>query len=137
MQLLRINTQPTKQDLRVFAAVWMVFFSGIGAIAWHKGNHTWAAVAWTASLSVSLPGLAFPRSIRAIYLLSIYVTYPFGIVSSYAILAVVYYLLFVPIGVIQRLFGRDPLNRKFDPKLESYWVPSTGRTDSESYFHQY
>ena len=29
----------------------------------------------------------------------------------------------VPIGLLMRLFGKDPLNLRFDPAATSYWIP--------------
>lgn len=38
------------------------------------------------------------------------------------ILGLVYVTSVVPVGLAMRLLGKDPLNRAFDPGLDSYWV---------------
>ena len=49
----------------------------------------------------------------------------FGLVTSWIItrflLLVIFYSLFTPLGLIIRLLGRDPLDRKIDRGKESYW----------------
>ena len=47
-------------------------------------------------------------------------------VSTRIILAVVYFLVLTPIGVIKRLFGWDPLHRRASSS-ESYWQPYSER----------
>ncbi|NGO77800.1 hypothetical protein G6045_19365 [Streptomyces sp. YC504] len=42
------------------------------------------------------------------------------------LLAVVYYLVVTPIGLLARA-TRDPLTRSWDPKAESYWVTPAPR----------
>ncbi|HXI25093.1 MAG TPA: SxtJ family membrane protein [Pyrinomonadaceae bacterium] len=58
-------------------------------------------------------------------------------VSTRIILAVVYFLVLTPIGVIKRLFGWDPLHRR-EPARESYWRPYSERQrDTKHYEKMY
>ena len=43
-----------------------------------------------------------------------------GRVNTVILLSVVYYLMFTPLGLLARLFGRDPLERKWT-KEATYW----------------
>lgn len=54
------------------------------------------------------------------------VAHVIGAVISRLILILLYGLFFVPAGLILRLTGQDPLNRKLDPNAESYWTPRAG-----------
>ena len=38
------------------------------------------------------------------------------------VLALIYATTMVPIGLLMRATGRDPLRRKLDPKADSYWI---------------
>ena len=38
-------------------------------------------------------------------------------------LGIVFYLVFMPIGLLMRVTGKDPLRLKFDPAATSYWIP--------------
>ncbi len=43
-------------------------------------------------------------------------------VVTFLLLAVIFLLVILPVGVIFRIIGRDIMLRKFEPKLTSYWV---------------
>jgi hypothetical protein len=38
------------------------------------------------------------------------------------VLGLVYFVVVVPLGLLIRVSRRDPLNLKFDPRADSYWV---------------
>lgn len=38
------------------------------------------------------------------------------------VLGLIFVLSVIPIGLLMRLFGKDPLLRKFEPDRESYWM---------------
>jgi hypothetical protein len=40
----------------------------------------------------------------------------------YVLLAVIFLLVFTPVGIALRLLGKDPLDRKLDPGASSYWI---------------
>ena len=48
-----------------------------------------------------------------------------GRVVSPLALAVLFFAIFVPIGLIMRLAGKDPLRLKRDAVVGSYWIPRT------------
>ena len=54
-------------------------------------------------------------------------------VNTRIILAVLFFLLFTPIGLVKRLLGWDPLNRR-EGRRDSYWRPySVRQRDSRHY----
>lgn len=82
-------------------------------------------------------GLVSPGLLRIVYLGMIYATLPIGIVVSYVILAATYYLVLTPIGLVLRLCGYDPMQRRFDRKAESYWVPREEDPSADHVFRQF
>ena len=56
-------------------------------------------------------GLIWPRLLRPIYVAWMVLAFPIGWTISQLILAVMFYGLFTPIGLVFRLIGRDPLLR--------------------------
>lgn len=38
------------------------------------------------------------------------------------VMAVIFYLAVTPTALLMRLFGKDPLRRRFEPEAESYWI---------------
>lgn len=47
-----------------------------------------------------------------------------GAVMNRLLLGIMFFLIFSPIGVLMRLFGRDTMTRKFDARRASYRMPS-------------
>lgn len=137
MSLIRLNTTPSRRDLRVFGILWLVFLGAFGALAWHKGAQHTAWIVWSVGGAVSVPGLIFPPLLRPVYLAAIYASFPLGVVSSYLILGVFYYLVLSPVGLILRLSGHDPLNRKYQPGQTTYWKPRGAPKSARSYFRQH
>ena len=56
---------------------------------------------------------------------------------SQIILAVMFFGLFTPIGLLFRLLGRDSLHRARRPELNSYWAPKPAPVDLRRYFKQF
>jgi hypothetical protein len=66
-----------------------------------------------------------------------YAAYPIGWVMSHVLLGIIYYGLFTPVGRLMRLFGYDPMERRFDGAAASYWVEREPIRDPSSYFRQF
>ena len=137
MSLIRINRKPAPRDLRVFAALWLVFLGAAGAIAWRKGAAPAAVAWWIAAAVVAVPGLLVPRTVRIVYLAAAYAAFPIGFVVSALILAVFYFLVLTPAGVIMRMLGRDSLDRRLAPDRATYWEPRGPPPAPDSYFRQH
>lgn len=39
------------------------------------------------------------------------------------VLGLVYLTSVAPVGLLMRMLGKDPLRRRFEPALKSYWIP--------------
>jgi len=84
-----------------------------------------------AGLAVFEPGL-----LRWAYLAAIYAGFPIGFAASYVILTAVYFLILTPVGLALRAFGRDPLSRKWDARLRSYWKKRPESRPGSDYYNQ-
>lgn len=69
-----------------------------------------------------LTGLAFPPGARAFHTAWMKIAHVLGAINSRIILSVAFYLFLAPLGMLTRLFGRDPLDRR-GPDRDSYWIP--------------
>ncbi len=66
-----------------------------------------------------------------------YVTYPIAFVVSHVLLLVTYFGVFLPVGLLMRLLGHDPLQLKDDDR-DSYWVPRESKpAKTDRYFKQF
>lgn len=137
MSLLRLNTRPSDRDLRVFATLWLVFFGFAALWASRRGADALALRLGVTAAVVGVMGWIRPGAVRLVYLGATCAAWPVGWVVSHVIMAVLYYLVITPVGLVMRLCGRDPLQRRFDPAAKSYWRPRGPRPPPESYFNQW
>jgi ABC-type uncharacterized transport system permease subunit len=136
MSLVRIERNPSGRQLLVFGIAWLAFFGIAGHLFWHHGLHLPAVTLLAVAASVPLAGAFGQKIPRLAYVGLSYATYPVGFVASYVVLALVYFLVVTPIGLVMRLLGRDPLSRTFDPRAQSYWIARNEKRTVESYFKQ-
>ncbi len=61
-----------------------------------------------------------PQSLTPFYRGWLRLGHALGAISSRVVLTTMFFVIFLPAGLLMRLLGRDPLRRRFDPELESY-----------------
>ena len=83
------------------------------------GNWPWVFFAVVAAW-----GIIAPMTLRPVYRLWMRFGLLISRITTPIILALLFYLMFVPTGFIIRLFGKDAMSRKFNKNAESYRVPS-------------
>jgi len=137
MAFLDRHRQPGKTELQVFGLLLLAFAALVGALLrWRLGFATAAVVVWSLGGLAALAYYALPPLRRPMIRAWVALTYPLGWLLSHVILALVYYGVFTPIGLIQRLFGRDALRRRPAPSATTYWQAREPRRDPASYFKQ-
>ena len=139
MAMIDINWNPTTRELRQFAGVWFPgFFILLGGVVGYKtGSLPIAATIWSVSFVVSLIGYLVPSFMRVIFVGWMLAGYPIGWTISHVMLAVIFYLVLAPIGLLMRLFGNDPMQRQLDRSAKTYWVPHNPGGDTKRYFKQF
>src|SRR5690606_31690769 len=136
MALLEINKNPSDKELKQFACIWFpAFFVVLGIVAGTKFG-IWSIVipVWLAVGLVSFAGAMNPRMMRPIFVGWMTAAYPIGWTVSHLVLAITYYLVMTPIGLLIRLSGRDPMQRKWNREAKSYWIAREGESDKKRYF---
>ncbi len=138
MQWSDIQFHPSGRTLRQFAGLWLACFGGLAA--WEglaRGHTTAGAILAVLALTVGPLGLAWPRLVQPVYVAWIVLAFPIGWTVSQLALAVMFYGLFTPLGLVFRLLGRDPLQRTCRPGLATYWAPKAMASDPRRYFKQF
>ena len=148
MALIEINWRPERQALRGFGWISLVAFAALGA--WIYFRHTILAfglsesaanrtayVLWALSATCGLLAAVAPLRLRPLYVGMTAVSLPIGFFVSHVVMALLFYGLFTPVAFIFRLIGRDPLDRRFDPAAESYWVERKQTDDPLRYYRQF
>jgi len=137
MRWSEIPRNPPISTLRWFGIIAMSWFGAVACLAWNTSENEIEALSLVViSLLLGSVGLAAPALLRIPFVCSLIVTFPIGWFISHLVLGVVYYCLFTPLGLIFRLFGRDPLERRWDSQAVSYWKTKSLSADLRSYFCQ-
>jgi hypothetical protein len=137
MTFLDKNRQPGPRELRFFGLLLALFAGLVGALAWWQfGLPTAARVLWILGGVAALAYYAVPPLRRPMLRSWVVLTFPLGWLISHVFLALVYYGVFTPIGMIQRLLGRDAMRRRPDPSATSFWTERATEREPKSYFKQ-
>jgi predicted membrane metal-binding protein len=107
---------------RTFGLVFVVVFLLIALWPLLDGGspRIWSLVVAGAILLLALVAPAFLAPLNRLWT-------KFGLllhrVVNPVVLGLMFYIAVVPVALIMRLVGKDPLNRRFDPQADSYWQP--------------
>jgi hypothetical protein len=86
---------------------------------------------------IGIVGLVRPALVRWIFVTWMIVAFPIGWAVSHLLLAITFYGLFLPIGIVFRLMGRDPLTLRPRRDQPTCWVPKPTPQDVGRYFRQF
>jgi hypothetical protein len=145
-KILEVRRNPSKAELNWFGLMFLGVFTLVGFVFWGKGSFIFGTgsappiaswVAWSLAASVFLVYYAVPPLRKRIYVGFILAVYPIGFVFSHVILGAMFYLLFTPIGLIMKVVGYDPLDRRFEPEASTYWKPHRTGDDPSRYLKQF
>jgi amino acid transporter len=78
---------------------------------------------WIIAAVLVLLAAALPNTLGPVYKGWITVGYVLGWLNTRVVLALLFYVLLLPAGLIMRLFGTDPMERRFNT-VKSYRVQS-------------
>ena len=148
MAFFEIKWKPSTTELRKFGLGSAAILALLGAcVFWREhllgmdfSSKTAGLVGgwlWGVAGACLVTGLAWPGALKPLYLILTAIGLPIGFAVSYIILAGIFFLIFLPIGLVFRLIGRDALHRKFDPQAQSYWSNYDGHPPTKRYFRQF
>jgi hypothetical protein len=133
----RVKWQPDASELRKFSIAMLVGFAVLGALSAlrHHGVQWGSISLW--SLGAVLAIAAWIPGLGRIAYLAVYVPSSFiGHFVSKIVLFFVFFLVFVPIGVLLRLLGKDLLRlRPATPRAS--WTPMNSLKSSNRYYRQF
>ena len=82
-------------------------------------------------------GIVWPRGLRPLLVATNVVTAPLAWAVHDLVLSLAFYVVVVPVGLIFRLFGRDPLQLRIDRNTSTYWQSKKQPRDVRSYFRRW
>jgi hypothetical protein len=116
-------TTPSNRDIRIWALVMTALLAIIGLVQYlHWHHETAARVFWILAAVFFLPGMLAPATLRPAYKLWMKFAAVLAWINTRVILSLTFYLVFTPVGLIMKLFGKDIIKEKWDPKATTYWI---------------
>jgi hypothetical protein len=118
----RTGAEPHIPTNRSFGLVFVVFFAivGLWPLPWGDPVRVWALAASGATLVCAL---VWPSLLQGPNRLWMRFGALLHTITSPIVLGIIFYVLILPVGVVRRWFGADPLSLRRDASRTSYWEP--------------
>jgi hypothetical protein len=127
------NWNPSPKQLRRFAWSLSTALSLVCTWLAYRGHFLAAFIAAPSAAAVAIVGAILPRALRPMY----WIAMGPGWLISNLLLAMLYYLLITPLGLMRRLFKHDPLKLRLDREAETYWQSRPPSPEARRYFRQF
>ena len=101
----------------------------------YRGRFTVVAVFGGIAVLLTLIGLFVPVAARGFHRVWMGIAGVLGYVNSRILLTILYYGLLTPYGLISRVIGRDPMDRR-GPKRDTYWVKRKETRQTQQQFER-
>ena len=143
----RVLEQPAAKppSMRVFGLIMLVGFGILGGLlllGWHRAGQpagSWrfviGAVLVSAGALLFVWSLIAPGSLPPVYRGWMAFGQKLGTIVSTVLLTAAYFLVVTPVGLLMRLTGTDPLERRIERGKGSYWQDHAGPRSADGYTH--
>lgn len=127
-----LPTEAESRELRSFgltmAAVIPALFGLLLPWLWGREYRLWP---WLVAAVFAGAALLMPVGLRTTHRLWMAIGHGLGWVNSRILLSVIYCVVIVPVGLVLRVTGWDPMHRHMDKSALTYRRPSAGRSKEE------
>ena len=124
----RVSAGLTRQAGRRFGLTLGVAFLALTAVLAWRGRDTAAIVTGVVGGVLAASGLAIPTRLGPVERGWMALAHALSRITTPILMGIVYYVTVVPIGVVMRLLGRNPLVRA--KAGEGYWIATEPETRS-------
>ncbi|MBI5852568.1 MAG: hypothetical protein HZB39_16265 [Planctomycetes bacterium] len=121
--MIKFHLQPSVTQLAQFGVFSLFGFPAIGVLASLK----FGGPPWLMYGLIGLGVLSFvlsridPKLVKPVFVGLMVIATPIGFVISMTLMILIFYALFLPVGLVFRAFGRDPIAKRPDHRAKSYW----------------
>jgi hypothetical protein len=138
MALIEVNLNPGKSELKWFGLLLLVFFGVLGGIVyWINSESAVPPILWSIGLAVCVIYYAIKPLRLPLYRAWMKLIFPLGWAISHLLFGFIYYLVLTPVGLLLRLFRYDPLRRRRDENVQTYWAERSSEKEPGRYFKQF
>ncbi|MGH7380700.1 MAG: SxtJ family membrane protein [Candidatus Methylomirabilales bacterium] len=93
----------------------------LGGVGVWRGHAVLPLVLCGLSIILATLAVVMPRLLSPVHRVWMQMAHALGWFNTRVLLGLVYFFLMTPIGIVMRLMGRDPLDRRLKDR-PSYWV---------------
>ena len=104
-----IPTRLSRAQGRKFGLTVGIAFAVLGGVAWWRGRATVALGFWVVGGLLILAGLVVPSRLGPVEQAWMGLAHAISRVTTPVFMGVVFFVVFMPVGAVMRLFGRNPL----------------------------
>ena len=129
-----IPARLSPREGRKFAFTVGIAFLVLGAISAWRGHYFPPRILGTLGGSLLLAGVIVPGRLGGIHRAWMGLAHAISKVTAPIMVGVVYFVVITPIGLLMRLFGKNPLRKR--ERDGGFWVPASsgGRSNLETQF---
>ena len=117
----RISARLSPKELRRFGITLGIPFSLLAALSAWRGHTILPTVFAGLAAILGVLTLLAPRYLGPVHKVWMGAANALGWFNTRLLLSLVYFLVMTPTGVVMRLLGRDPMDRRLKDRF-SYWV---------------
>lgn len=111
------------KEIRTWALVMAAAFTVVGAVQYLGWAHVrTATIFWILAAFFLCVGLLVPGVLKPVYWLWLQFAAALAWFNTRLILAIVFFLIFTPVGLILRLLRIDLIKQRRDPNASTYWI---------------
>lgn len=132
-----VQWDPSRTELRKFGRAMLIGFTVIGLfVAWRQAQFGIATYTlWGIGAGLAVAAL-IPVLGTLAYLVIYVVTGIVGFIVSRVILALIFYLLFAPLGLLLKVLGKDFLHARRNP-AGTEWIAHLRVSDRQSFYRRF
>ena len=111
------------KNLKIFGLIWTSIFL---LIAFYPVFYNKPPIYWSLYLAFffAISAFFYPQLYLKIYFYQGWIKFGnfVGLINSRIIIFILFYVIFMPMGLVLKLFGRDILNKKLNKTQPSYFI---------------
>lgn len=135
MSLIEINWSPSSRQLRQFGVLCLLAIPLIGWL-WSASP---AVIGMLVGVGGAMATVAWirPRWLRPVFIGLLIAAAPLSKIFGELSMLLLYFGVFLPIGILFRLLRRDALQLRMNRNQETYWQSKTEPKDLASYYRRF
>ena len=135
LRLFEINWAPSTRQLRQFGVLCLAVLPLVGWL-WNVGE-SGIAILLAIGAIIAILSFSYPPAAKYIFVGLTLAVAPIGMVVGEVVMLFLFLGVFLPIGLVFRVIGRDALQRSIDKRASTYWQSKQEPKNVSHYYRRY